>query len=302
MFLFELFGINLDYKLIISFLVGLFFGLLMFILIYVILVLKSIGSKKFMIKTEIDDLTLQEVKDLVGKAQKEYKDDKLRGSTPKFSHCMNLSKDLVYAISTRYYPNSKYPMLELSIDELILLLGYIEKRLDEILDKRILRLVKRAKISTIYDISVKSSRVVQSKTYEVSKNVTKGVNTAKKVLNIINPAWWFRKTIMDTALDKILDKLYLVLIAIVGEETYKIYSKKFLNDESLDFSSDGVDEIVNSIEDDLKEAKDKIVSENLVNLDEDNFKNDLKKKIITNIIDVKNDYECIFDIKERLKS
>ena len=301
MFLFELFGINLDYKLIISFLVGIFFGLLIFILIYVILLLKSIGSKKFLVKSEVDDLTLQEVKELVFKAQKKYKNDKLRGDTPKFSHCMNLSKDLIYAISTRYYPNSKYPMLELSIDETILLFGYIQKRLDEILDKRILRLFKRAKISTIYDISVKSSRIVKSKTYEVSKSVTKGVNTAKKALNVLNPAWWFRKTIIDTAIAKIMDKLYLVLIAIVGEETYKIYSKKFLNDESLDFSCDGIDEIMDSINDDIKEAKDNLVKENLVNDSDNDFKNELKKKVITNLMDVKNDYVSIFDSQERLK-
>ena len=300
MFLFELWGINIDYKLILSFLIGIVLGFILALLIYAILVLSSLGSKKFRVKTELDDLTLQEVKDLVNKAHHEYKDNNLRGDTPKFSHCLAICKDLAYVIASRYYPNSKYPLLELSVDEAVSLMGYIKERLNDILDRRGLKLFKKFKISTIFDLSIKSSKVVQSKAYEVGKNVSKGVSTAKKIINIINPAWWIRKGTTDIIINIVLNKLYLILITIVGEETYKIYSKKFLKETQDGAFDDDINKIVDSINEDLDEVKENIL-EDTKDIKPSTNVGKMKQKIVVSNKIKNNDYKSIFDKRKRLK-
>ena len=62
----------------------------------------------------------------------------------------------------------------------------------------------------------------------------------------------------------ILDRICLVVIAIVGEETYKIYSKKVFNlDVDIDTGTDAIlDEVSESIKDPAKEMNENIVYEN----------------------------------------
>ena len=67
---------------------------------------------------------------------------------------------------------------------------------------------------------------------------------AKKVINLINPLWWAKKLVIDGTFNILINKLCLVLIAIVGEETYKIYSKKvFLEMHEIDASSEEIKDL-----------------------------------------------------------
>ena len=222
-------------------------------LIYALLVVMSLGDKKFLIKTEDDSLTADEVKDMVLEAQKAFKDKGLRGKQSKVGHCKNLCSDLVYGIATRFYPDSKYPLLELSVEESIMLVGYIQKRIDELLDKKVLSLFKRLKVSQIAKITKKTSQVMDSKFYEIGKNINGASKAIRKAINVINPAWWFKKVVTDNVTNIILNKLCLVVIAVVGEETYKIYSKTIFNEE-ISIESN-VDALMESLNDDLSEVK-----------------------------------------------
>ena len=249
MFLVKLWIFELDFTTILSFLIGILFGVILVFLIYALICVASIGSKKFIVKKQGEGYQLDEVKELIVKAQEEFKDRSLRKDTPKFNYCVRICKDLAYGIAASYYPNSKYPLLELSINEITMLLEYIRKRMEEILDRRALRLFRKFKVSTIVDMSVKGNKLVTSKGFQVGKDVNRVLNTAKKVINILNPAWWTRKLIMDNTVNIILNKLYIVAIAVVGEETYKIYSKKALNvDAKIDTN---VEEILSSIDSDI---------------------------------------------------
>lgn len=285
MFLFKLFGIiNIDFGTIISFIIGIFFGIVIICLIYAIVVVASLGDKKFIVKTEDDSLSEQKVKELIKNAELIYKDKKIRGKNSRVNHCYKISKDLAYGIASSFYPNSKYPLLELTVDEVISLLGYIQVRIDEILNRRGLRILKKFKVSFITDISMKTTTVLNSKAFNVTKNVSKKVGFLKKVVNVINPVVWVRKAIIDNTMIIVLDKLCMVVISVVGEETYKIYSKKVLNKE-VEIESD-VDELIDSIKDEID-----------VN---ENKNEDLKFMNHYYVSKTKNNYESIFDSKEKM--
>lgn len=259
-FNFKIWIFNINFETIMSFIIGIFFGIALLCLVYAILVVASLGDKKFIVKTDDDSLTEQEVKDLILEAERCFKDKKLRGKNSRVNHCFKISKDLAYGIAARFYPNSKYPLLELTVDEVISLLGYIQVRIDDLLDRRGLRLLKKLKVSFIKDISTKTTSVLNSKAFNITKDVSKGVGIVKKVLNIVNPVNWVRKTIIDGSLTIILNKLCLVIIAVVGEETYKIYSKKVLNKEPEIESN--IDEIINSIGSEIKGNNELEISNN----------------------------------------
>ena len=289
MFLFKLWIFEFDIATLISFLVGILFGVILVFLMYALICVASIGSKKFIVKKQNEGYDLEQVKTLIVKAQEEFKDKGLRGSTPKFNYCVRICKDLAYGIAASYYPNSKYPLLELSVNEITMLLEYIKERLEEILNRRALRLLRKFKISTIVDMSVRSNKLVNSKGFEIGKDVSKAFSALKKVVNALNPVWWFRKLVMDNTINIILNKLYIVAIAVVGEETYKIYSKKVLNiDVEIETN---VEEIMKSIDSDLdgisdveNEVVDTVLNEKMF------FKN---QAVVGKRLE--NNYESIFD-------
>lgn len=244
--------ITIDFATIISFLVGVLMGFIILLLVYALAVISSMKTKDFISKTDADDLTTIEVKDMVLQTQKAFKDKTLRGELSRISYCTNLSKDLAYGIAVRFYPDSKHPFLELSINELTLLTGYITSRVDEILNHRGIRKLRKLKISTIVNLSTKTKDIEESKAFQATKTISQNLNKAKYVLDLINPLKWGRKLIVDRIINLIVNQICLVIISIVGEETYKIYSKKvFHKDVEVDL---GTEELLDVMEDSIKSA------------------------------------------------
>ena len=85
---------EISFGTVISFIVGVIMGIIILMLLYALLVVSSMRSKDFITKTEKDDLTTQEVKDMVKEAQKSYKDKALRNEKGRFGHATDLSKEL----------------------------------------------------------------------------------------------------------------------------------------------------------------------------------------------------------------
>ncbi len=259
--LFQIWIFKIDFSTILSFLIGVLVGFVLLCLIYVIFVLSSLRDKKFLIKTKDDSLTTTEVKSMILTAQKTYKDKNLRGNKKRFSFATEIGKDLVYGIATRFYPKSKYPLLELSVDETIMLTVYIKERLEDILNRRGLRTLKRFKIADMVNIANKSNKVMNSEAFKVTKEVGVVATKIKNVLNVINPILLVRKYIIGSTLNIITDKLCVVALAVIGEETYKIYSKSVFKKE-VEIDSN-VDEILSSIDEDFKNATKSTDEENI---------------------------------------
>ncbi|HHY96492.1 MAG TPA: hypothetical protein GYA04_00505, partial [Acholeplasma sp.] len=149
----------------------------------------------------------------------------------------------------------KYPYLELTIDETILLLSYVSKRFDELLEKPILKMFKGMtlrRIMTLNDAKLKIDNNLIVKKANQYK-LTKWYKNTMMVLNVANPVYWFRRLIVNNVMGIILEKLGLVIISLTGEETYKDYSKKVF-DQDVEIDS-GIEDLYNEIESELKEDK-----------------------------------------------
>ena len=70
-------------------------------------------------------------------------------TSEKLTDLKSMSWDLINDIARTYYPNSQYPLFELSIEELISLDYYIMKRIEKIFSGKVLSKVKKMKISSI---------------------------------------------------------------------------------------------------------------------------------------------------------
>ncbi len=241
---------ELDFKTVLSFIIGILLGMVLICLIYALLVVLSLRDKKYSVKVNPDNLSEKQAKNMIVTAQDSFKDRNLRGKMTRTQHFRRLSTDLVYGIASSFYPDSKYPLLEITIDEAIDLIGYVQIRLSDILDKKAIRLVKKFKVSDIVSISLNTKNVVDSKAFKVTKNVSVKASKIKKAIDIINPINWFKRLVVDNAIKIITNKLYLVSLGIIGEEAYKIYSKSVIRNASIDSN---VDELIDSIDDELKE-------------------------------------------------
>ena len=270
MILFKIWIFNFDFTTILGFLIGALTGALIVLLLYALFVLASLRDKKFVVETEDDSLTAKEAKNLIELAQKTYKDKKLRGKQGRIAYCSGICKDLVYGIAAKFFPKSKYPLLELSIDEVLMLSIYIEKRLEEIVNRRGIRLFKKTKISQIMVLTNATNKVTSSQAFKVANEVKTVSGTVMKVLNVVNPVTLIRKVTFEKAINIIIDKLCVVAIAIVGEETFKIYSKTVFN-KTIEIDSN-VDEILKSIDNDFKDALDEKEPQELEEPTNDNYK------------------------------
>jgi hypothetical protein len=102
-------------------------------------------------------------------------------------HFKYVSMNFVYGIASRFYQDSKHPFFELTIDESLELISYVKERLDEILNHRGIKLLRRLKISQIMSLTETTMQVVDSKAYEVGINLQKTIKVSSYVLSVINP-------------------------------------------------------------------------------------------------------------------
>lgn len=70
-------------------------------------------------------------------------------------------------------------------------------------------------------------------------------NVFSNTLNLLNPFHWVKTTFMKIFYDKIIFKIGCSIITIMGEEIYKIYSKKI-------FETQNIDDILKELEQEIK--------------------------------------------------
>ena len=143
---------------------------------------------------------------------------------------------LVNNIASKCFPNSKKPLQELSIDESILLAKYVIQRIEELLETKVVTLLTTKK-------KIDNNAIVK-----VAKKVSK---IAKIGLTIVNTIAKPFKLIGTGTKNLILNKIMLVTFDIIGEETYKIYTKqamKSMSPESQEFLKEVEEEIKEEIE------------------------------------------------------
>ena len=110
--------------------------------------------------------------------------------------------ETINVVASTYYPNSKYPLYELSVSEFILFLRYVSFRVEDIFNKPYLKPFKNMTISQILNF------------IDLQKKITEN------------------KIVMGTTINIATKKICLVVIDIVGDETNKTYSKSIFNKEN----------------------------------------------------------------------
>src|SRR5690554_2162150 len=245
--------IEIDWGDFVAFFLGIGTGFLILILFYVYAVIKNINKKFNLHKVQEEDIDEEEIKWMIEDAQKQFKNKDLRNKEGFGTMLLRINKELTMDIASKFYPESKYPYLELTIDETIALNHYITNRLDQLLDSQILRLFRGMTIRRIVEILDTKEKIENTKIVKTVKkhNLGKIASSTMKVLNAVNPFFWFRKLAIDKAIDIIILKISISLIAITGEETYKIYSKKVFNVEKT--LETNVEDLYEELKADLKD-------------------------------------------------
>lgn len=216
---------------ILIFLMGIIVGGIISGIIYLIIFFKSINkADKINQLTSSKENIVQtsEVNKLISGAKDQYKEEtKEYGITFKMETLKDISWDLVKNIANVYYPDSKHPIYELSIDELIKLCYYITERIDNVFQGRILKNVRNFKISQIITIIETKKKIDDNKLIKASKKLNSSglYKAASTTLNIVNPVYWARKFVVSTSVNYGSSKIANIIIDIVGEETAKVYSK-----------------------------------------------------------------------------
>lgn len=243
--------ITFDLSALLSFVIGVFLGFTILLLIYIYAVILSLNKNLRLKKADETDIDEEEIKMLIKDAQNQFKNKEMRLSVGYAKLLGEINKELAVDIAKKFYPRSKYPYLELTLDETLKLNYYITNRLEELLKGKIFALVRGWTLAKLVEINNAKTRVEQSKVVRTAKKYSKVTSAAIQVVNAVNPVYWIRKFTTETIINVIMVRIGLALIAITGEETYKIYSKKVFNvDVDIDT---GVDDLYKDIAKDLED-------------------------------------------------
>lgn len=215
----------------VNFFIGMLTGMIVFAAIYISFVVRGKNINIEDIKRPSINVNEEELRVMIINKQKSFKRKRKLGNQTIAKLTFEMSYELVEEISRYFFPDSKYPMLELSVSELLNLNHYVTNRLDEILDKPILKNTKNIQMTKIMGMYDKKKAIEQHKLIKAAKKykVVKVVKYGGAVINAVNPVYWFRKLVINTSVDVMTKKVCLVVIGIVGEETTNIYSKKLFN-------------------------------------------------------------------------
>ncbi len=212
---------------IVGFLVGILSGVLLAAAIFVIIASSKVKIKAIKSPTvdAIDDETIKEIsleksKVLISILEESGFDAK------KMS---DIVMELVHEIASYYFPESKSPEYELTVGEVVELIGYVKIRLDELLNKPLFKYIKPRTVTQIVSII---NTVAFSPEAKAVKAGTETYGWVKSLTSLVNPVYWIKKTTITPMIFMALKKLCKSIILIIGDETNKIYSKKLFKDVS----------------------------------------------------------------------
>jgi hypothetical protein len=220
--------VSLNWPLISTFVIGMLTGFVLLSLFIAFLLIRSRKSKEKLILSHSQPLESEVITKMIQSKQQELMDTIKVSDNAYFRVAMDLSMDLVFDIAKHYFPNSTYPIYELSIQEIMDLVAYIHKRAQAIVNHKFIRLFKNSRISTIVDILNKKKAIDNSKIMKWNRQykISKVLSYAGMVLNYANPIYWFRKLALKPSTTLVIKEACKKIIEIAGEETNKIYSKK----------------------------------------------------------------------------
>ncbi len=240
---------------IINFLFGVAFGFTIFSLLYVYFIVRGKAVSLKDDEEAVESVDQEQLKALITDKQNSFKRMYKKTNKGFGKVLFDLSYELVDEISSYYYPRSKYPMLELSVDEMLMLNNYITNRIDGILEQPVLKNTRNVRISGMVHLYQRKKNIEDTKLLKAVRNkkLNKAFRMTLGAINVMNPAYWVRKLVIGTSVDFMTRRIAYTVIGVVGEETSKVYSKK-LFDKDIDF--DIVDKELRTLEEGVDDEED----------------------------------------------
>jgi len=253
MFLVKIFNFELTLQLLTTFLLGVLLGFLLLLLIYLYAVLRGLNKELKLNNVQEEDIDEEEIKWMIEDAQNQFKNKEVRYEVGYTKLLTRVVTELTEDIAKKFYPESPYPYLELTIDETLELTSYIRDRIDQLISNPIMRMFRGMTIRKIVELNQTKSKIEESRIVKTAKKtgVSKIAKQALKIINVANPFYWFKKATIDQVIKVIMVRIGLAVIGITGEETYKIYSKKVFNKEKT--IETNVDDLYESFKEGIKE-------------------------------------------------
>ncbi len=220
-----------------SFVLGFLLGIILLLFIFLLTI--YLTNRRFLKKTmnakNIENKTIRQL--ISDKQKKIIKSPKL-GYINNILLMQTLTKDLVLDIAKYYYPDSKYPHLEISLIEAIDMNERVLQRFKTILDVKIVGFLKNVRISQIISILEMKKNIENHKLYQISKKyrLDRLIRYGYTALNFTNPSYWLRRLIFTSTLETTLRSVAVMTLTIVGEESAELYGKKIIDnsDKILD--------------------------------------------------------------------
>lgn len=234
---------------------GVALGFVMCFFIYLVIVLGSLKKNEKEVKVTSNEISSDEVKRTIKSAVNRYTEESSNSPiNQKINDIKDISWELINDIARMYYPESNYPIYELSIEEFMELNHYITNRVDSLFKGRVLKTFKSIKISQILKILDLKKKIDENKAVKAAKkaNIPGFFKATMNVLNVFNPGYWVKKLMINTTLAIGTNKIAKTVIDIVGEETSKVYSKSVFNKE-LQIESE-VEKTIDEIEKNLEKS------------------------------------------------
>lgn len=157
-------------------------------------------------------------------------------------------------VASTYYPNSKYPLYELSIDELIKLLKYLSDRIDGVFSRTILKPFRKMTVSQVFRLldakkKIEENKLIKTANKAKPNKIFKAIST---VINYANPFYWIKRVVINTTINLTLNKVFLLVIDIVSDETNKAYSKSIFNEEHS-LNEKAINQALIALDEEIKE-------------------------------------------------
>lgn len=145
---------------------------------------------------------------------------------------MSISKELwwlINEIAKIYYPNSKYPLYELSIDEIFLLLREIVSLIYQIISDLGIPNLNKIKISTLNELVKTTGKIKRIYSLRGIQITIGCFNAAIKIQSVLTPIYWIKTGTNLIAVNSLSQFVIKLMFELVAKETAQIYSKNFVN-------------------------------------------------------------------------
>lgn len=171
----------------------------------------------------------------------------------RFQYLGSTVMETINVVASEYYPESKYPLYELTIEELIVFLRYLSYRIEEVFNKPFLKAFKKMTISQMFRFMETRKKISDNKAVKAATklNSSKFKQIIMGIVNYANPIYWIKKLVVGTTINIAVRKMCIVIIDIVSDETNKTYSKAIFNKEQQIYQEE-INKELQQIEEDMK--------------------------------------------------